>query len=203
LIHSGNAFKPTIANQIEIGAKYQSDDQTTQLTLAYFDLAKENVVVNTADFLQYTQTGEVVSTGIEFWFRQTVSAEFDLELNLTSMNVEVTENTLNPTLEGKTPIWVAEQQASLWMNYYPNDAWAISGGARYIGESQLDAANTDQVPAYTLLDFAVRYALSVDTTLALTANNLTDKRYVGACYNSNNCWMGAERNFELVLNTQF
>jgi iron complex outermembrane receptor protein len=201
--NTGKPFKPTLADQIELGAKYQNSDQTTQLTLAYFDISKKNVVVNTPDFLQKTQTGEVVSQGVEFWFKHSLTDNFNAELNLTKMDVKVTKNPLNPTLVGKTPIWVAEELASLWMNFYPTDNWAISGGARYVGESQLDAENSDRVPAYTLLDLALRYYFDIDTSLALTASNLTDKRYVGACYNANNCWMGAERSVELILSTQF
>jgi len=36
--------------------------------------------------------------------------------------------------------------------------WGI--GVRYIGETQLDALNTDTVPDYALVDLSLRYDLS-------------------------------------------
>jgi iron complex outermembrane recepter protein len=200
---TGESFKPTLASQIEVGAKYASEDNRSHVTFAYFDLAKENVVVNTADFMQYTQTGEVTTKGIELWIKHQFNTSVDAQFNLTNMNVEVSKNSLNSALVGNTPIWVAEKQASIWFNYYPTDDWSVSGGYRYVGERQLDAENTSTIASYGLVDLAVRYHLATDTSIALTANNLTDKRYVGACYNANNCWMGAERNLELVWTTQF
>ena len=40
-------------------------------------------------------------------------------------------------------------------------------------------------------------------SLARTAGNLGDKRYVGACHSAQNCWMGAERSVELSLHAAF
>ena len=54
-----------------------------------------------------------------------------------------------------------------------------------------------------LWDLALAYQLSDNYKLGLTASNLGNKRYVGACYDQNNCWMGAERSVELNLYASF
>ncbi|GAB60586.1 TonB-dependent siderophore receptor [Rheinheimera nanhaiensis] len=198
---TGEAFKPTTADQIELGVKYNGD--TTQLTLAAFDLRKQQVVVNTPDFMQKTQTGEVQSKGVEMTLQQQVTADVSLNLSLTQLDVAVSRNPLNPALVAKTPVWVAEQQAAAWAHYYVSDKLELSTGVRYVGPSQLDELNSDQLPGYTLWDLALAYQLSDNYKLGLTASNLGNKRYVGACYDQNNCWMGAERSVELNLYAGF
>nr|WP_310736648.1 TonB-dependent siderophore receptor [Pseudoalteromonas sp. SG44-8] len=200
---TGKAFKPTTAEQIEVGMKYHNNDATTKVTAAFFDLRKQDVVVNTPDFMKYTQNGEVQSKGFEISVYQQLTDTLDVTVNLTDMDVEVIDNPQNPALEGKTPIWVAEQQASMWLNYFFNDALEFNGGVRYVGESQLDALNSDTVPGYTLLDAAASYRFNDSYKIGLAVSNLTDKRYVGACFDINGCWMGAERSVELSLNASF
>ena len=200
---TGNAFKPTTAKQVEAGLKYVSPDKASQLTAAWFDIRKQNMVVNTPAFNRYTQTGEVQSKGVEVSWRQGVLENLDFTLALTHLDMEVTENELNPALVGTTPVWVAEKQAALWVNWYATPRLDLSAGVRYIGKSQMDEANTATVPSYTLVDAAAMYRIDDTWRLGLTVSNLGDKRYVGACHGSNNCWMGAERSVELSLHAAF
>ncbi|MDY0963727.1 TonB-dependent siderophore receptor [Massilia sp. CFBP9026] len=200
---TGEAFKPTTAKQFEGGLKYRSQDGATQLTAAYFDIKKRNVVVNTPDFGKYTQNGEVRSKGMEVSWNQAITDRLDLTLGLTHLDMQVTENEQNTALVGKTPVWVAEKQASLWVNYKPLDRLDLSAGARYVGESQMDALNTGIVPSYTVFDAAAMFRLDKTWRIGLTASNLGDKRYVGACFDTDNCWMGAERSVELSLHATF
>lgn len=200
---TGAAFKPTTARQWESGLKYASPDKQTQLTAAWFDITKQNMVVNTPAFNRYTQTGEVQSKGVEVSWRQGVLDNLDFTLALTHLDMEVTENELNPSLIGTTPVWVAEKQAALWVNWYATPKLDLSAGLRYVGKSQMDAANTATVPAYTLVDAAASYRIDDTWRLGLTVSNLGDKRYVGACSDNRNCWMGAERSVELSLHASF
>jgi len=200
---TGQAFKPTTAKQIEAGVKYQSPDRRTQLTAAWFDIRKQNVVVNTPTFNRYTQNGEVQSKGQEVSWRQIVTGDLDVTVALTHLDMQVTKNALDPSLVGKTPVWVADQQASAWLNWSAAERLDLSGGVRYIGRSQADALNTATVPGYALVDAAASYRLTDRTTLGVTVSNLADRRYVGACHDANNCWMGAQRSVEMSLSTRF
>ena len=201
--NTGAPFKPTTADQIEVGLKFKTRDGRTQFTAAYFDLTKQNVVVRTADFLSTTQNGEVESKGFELSVRSFITDNLEILANYTDLDVSITENPLNPALVGKSPVWVADRQASLWMNYFFDFDLELSGGIRHIGKSQIDAENTDTVPSYTVLDLAASYTFNDRFRLGLTVSNLTDKEYVGACFDRNNCWMGAERSVELNLYTTF
>ncbi|WP_338589392.1 TonB-dependent siderophore receptor [Shewanella khirikhana] len=196
---SGDVFKPTTASQWETGLKYASGDGRTQLTLALFDITQQDLVVNTPDWMQYTQAGELNSRGFEFAFRTRIGDFMSLDGSYNQQDVEFTENQLNPALVGKTPEWVADRQASLWATFYVTESLDLSTGVRHVGDSMLDDHNTGTVPGYTLVDVAASWRLGDSYRLGLTVSNLTDKRYVGACSGVNNCWMGAERSVELGL----
>ena len=200
---TGQAFKPTTAEQLEVGVKFASIDGNTQVTAAVFDITQENVVVNTPDFLQRTQRGEVTSKGFELALHTQVTDQLYLTASYNQQDVEVSENPLDPSLLGKTPVWVADKQASLWTTYSFTRALDLSLGARHVGESQLDAQNTGTVPSYTLADLAFSYRLNDNYRFGLTVSNLADKRYVGACFDRDNCWMGVERRAELSLYMDF
>lgn len=201
------AFKPTTADQIEIGTKYISGDGATTFTGAYFVLTKQNVVVNTTDYFQYTQNGEVESKGIELELNTRVTNALSLQANATFLDMEVTEDSLDPDVVGKTPVWVAQESASVWANYFFDDALdglMLGAGVRYVGETQADKYNTDTVPSYTLVDAVLSYDMpQYDLKLTGSVSNLTDKEYVGSCYDTNNCWYGAQRRFEIGIEKRF
>ena len=200
---TGEAFKPTTAKQFEIGVKFKSADGNITATAAYFDLRKQNVVVNTPDYLQYTQTGEVKSEGVELSVVAALTDTIEISANFTELDVTVTKNELDTALIGKHPVWVAERQASLWATWRPHEDLSLNAGVRHVGESQLDAMNTDTVPGYTVFDAAVSWQIDDSFRLGLNATNLTDKSFVGSCYDASNCWFGAERSIEFTLYADF
>lgn len=204
---TGEAFKPTTADQVEVGTKFQSSDGATTFTGAYFVLTKQNVVVNTPDFAQRTQTGEVESEGVELELSTNITPALSLQANATFLDMEVTENELDPDEVGNTPVWVAEESASLWANYLFDDnldGLMVGAGVRYVGETQADKYNSDQVPSYTLVDAVVTYDMpEYDLRLTGSVSNLTDKEYVGSCFDTNNCWFGAQRRFEVGIEKRF
>ena len=72
----------------------------------------------------------------------------------------------------------------------------------------LDAANTDKVPDYLLMDMSASYDLAALSAslkgvgVSLSASNLLNKTYY-SCYDQNNCWFGAERSVEARLKYAF
>lgn len=68
---------------------------------------------------------------------------------------------------------------------------------RYMGSTN-DIPDTVGVPAYTLVDAALRYDVG-QYQLSLNASNLFDKRYVAACDSATNCYYGLERTFMAKL----
>ncbi|WP_017026049.1 TonB-dependent siderophore receptor [Vibrio rumoiensis] len=210
---NGDAFDPSIGQQIEGGVKYLSPSRTTSMTASVFHIVKSDVVVADPDSVDYQdkiQVGEIRSQGLELQGRTSLTSNWDISASYTYTDMEITKDTTG--LEGKTPIYVPKNAATLWTDYYLYDGifsgTRLSAGARYIGEREMDAANTDTVPAYTVMDLSFGYDLSglsddlQGAGVNLSVNNVFDKDTF-SCYDTANCWYGEERTIELKFDYNF
>lgn len=207
----GNAFDTSTANQIEAGIKYQNSNLYTSATA--FHIVKSNVVMNDPESSAYDQiqVGEVTSQGFELEITKAISNELDLSLAYTYQDVEITKDSTNG-VEGNTPVWTPDQQFSSWLNYRPGQGALLGAsfgiGIRYVGETQVDAENSDLVPSYSLTDLSVGYdlaQLSADfkgASVQFSVSNVFDEVYY-SCYDTDNCWYGADRSFELKGRYEF
>ncbi|MEZ8716828.1 TonB-dependent siderophore receptor [Vibrio splendidus] len=212
---NGNSLKPQLGEQVELGIKYLSPDMSQQVTASYFHITKkDSIAADPSDptYRSKIQLGEVRSQGVEVEGRWFVTEDWDVNASYTYVDMEVTEDA-NPDLEGTTPIYVPTHAANLWSNYYVYGG-ALSGtrfsaGARYMGEMEMDATNTQgKVPSYTVVDISVGYDLGEASetlsgaTANLLVNNLFNEEYY-TCYDQSNCWFGAEQSAELSVNYEF
>lgn len=205
---AGRAFEPSTGEQWEVGVKYAPLTSGLQASVALFHITKEKAMLNDPDNLSAPryQAGEIVSQGAELEAKWQASEQLDLTANYTYVDMEITKDDFY-NQEGRTPVWVPEQTASLWGNYYFTDTLnglRLSTGVRYVGEAQLDPQNSDTVPDYTLVDAAASYVFSSldDTTLTVSATNLFDKEYF-SCYDQISCWYGEERTIEASIDYSF
>ena len=201
---TNKAFEPTTADQLEVGIKYLSPDRATQGTLAVFDITQKNVVV--ADEINYrsqTQTGEITSKGFEVSGSHMLSDWVDIAASYSYTDAEITEDEFNPDVVGNTPAQTAKHKATLWADYYATDKLTLNAGVRYENGMQLDKQNSDELPSVTLVDIGGSYQINPMLTVGASINNLFDKTYVGTCYDSNNCWMGPERQISVSLKANF
>ena len=202
---NGKTFEPATADQWEVGVKYKSPSQHSQITIAAFEINKQNALTRDPSGGPYDliQAGETRSRGIELESQYIYSENLMWTFNYTWLDVEVTED--NTGLEGKTPVWVADNTANLWLQYElfegPLAGTQFGAGVRYVGETEMDALNTDTVNDYTVYDLAVSRDFG-PTNVRVSATNITGEEYY-SCYDSNNCWFGAERSVELAMTYEF
>ncbi|CAM3015103.1 TonB-dependent siderophore receptor [Moritella viscosa] len=206
----GNVFVPSTGEQWEAGLKYESADMSKKFVVSLFNITKQNDLTRDPTGTAYdkVQTGETQSRGVEVEANAMLTDNMDLAVSYTYMDMKVTED--NTGLEGKTPIWVPKHAANVWLNYYLYNGMAagttIGTGIRYVGETQIDALNRDQVPDYTLVDLSVSYDLSYlsdsldGSSISVVASNLFGTDYY-SCYDTDNCWFGAER--DITANVKF
>lgn len=208
----GNTFVPTTGQQVEAGIKYLSPGDTVMITAAIFDLTKQNVTVRDTSLgagpSDNVQQGEIRSRGFELEGHLRPVAGLTLSAFYTKLDVETTKDTVAANI-GKTPVWVADETASLWAEYvlpsHMVEGLTVGGGTRYVGESWVDSANTMTTDPYTLFDAMVEYDLGAlspqlaGTSLRLNGTNLADKRHVAGCYSTQWCWFGADRTVTLTL----
>ncbi|TCS36738.1 TonB-dependent siderophore receptor [Reinekea marinisedimentorum] len=209
----GNSFDPELGSQVEAGVKYVSLDGGLAVAGSVFHIVKSDALVSDPDstYGDQLQIGELVSQGVEIELAAAITPAWQLNASYTYTDMEITEDT-DSDLEGTTPIWVPEHSSNLWSDYYILEGLLtgarISGGVRYVGEMQMDAYNTDTVPGYTLVDFSIGYDVQrflpgVDSaSLNLAVNNAFNEEYY-SCYDSANCWYGAERTATVSFNATF
>ncbi|MBJ7536364.1 TonB-dependent siderophore receptor [Marinomonas transparens] len=207
---NGDPYDTSTANQWEVGVKYDRGNTTASLTS--YQIIKEDVLTRDPNGSAYDkiQVGEIRSRGLELEIQKSISQELTLNAAYTYQDVEVTKD--NSGIQGKTPIWVPDQQLSTWLHYAPTQSklsgTSFGAGLRYIGEMELNAANTGAVPSATLVDLSIGYDLAQlspqwqGASLQLAVSNALDETYY-SCYDESNCWFGADRSFEISGRYEF
>jgi iron complex outermembrane receptor protein len=201
----GQPFDPSRAKQYEAGVKYVPKDRPIVITGAVYQLTKtKNLTADPGNVLFSNQGGEIRSRGVELEAKAAVNANVNVTAAYTYTDAEYTHDTL---LQGKTPVQVPKNMASLWTDYTFNETslsgLTVGAGVRYVGESKGlyssgDKANQNfNVASYTTVDALVKYDLGrfglPGSSLAVNVNNLFDRDYVASCYRDYACYWGAER----------
>lgn len=199
---SGNAFKPTEAQQYEVGIKYQPAGLDALFTVAAFDIRQQNVLSPGSVPGLYVQQGEIHSRGLEFEARGNITNNLELIAALSLLDTKVSESS-DASVIGNRPQAVPRYYGSLWAAYTIGsgalEGLTIGSGVRIVGSSYADDANTIKADGYTLLDAALKYDFGarkqelegLEATLNVT--NLLDKDYYSSCSYSIYCQYGNGR----------
>nr|WP_242702767.1 TonB-dependent siderophore receptor [Achromobacter sp. SD115] len=214
-------FKPIEGNQYEVGIKYQPPGSATLLSVAAFDIRRENMtttdpdpthICGTAGGRCSIQAGELRTQGIELEAKTEPMRGLTLVAAYSLMDNEYSKaypNAAGMNLKGKAPVGVPSQQASAWARYQLQDGplagMGVGGGVRYIGSSYGNETNTLKVPSVTLFDLMLDYDLGRASPslkgmqVALNVQNLFDKEYVASCSGDSWCWYGYQRSIKASL----
>ncbi|WP_189587911.1 TonB-dependent siderophore receptor [Mesorhizobium sp. M3A.F.Ca.ET.201.01.1.1] len=200
---SGEAFRPSLGKQYEVGVKYEPSFFPGFITASLFDLRKTNVVTYAGGPFQ-VQTGEVRHRGLEIEANADLVSGLSMTAAYTYLDAEIISDA--PEVIGNRPSLVPEHQASIWANYEIGagrlEGLSFGAGVRYIGASFGDNANTIDVPGYTLVDAALRYKKN-GWQAALNVSNLLDKTYYSTCYPGAGCIYGEGRTVKGSLSMKF
>ena len=205
----GQPFDPSIGKQYDAGVKYIPNDRPISLTAAVYQLTKDkNLTANPSDANFSVQSGEIRSRGLELEAKAAVNANINLTASYTYTDAKYTHDT---NFEGKRPVEVPANMASLWADYTFHET-ALSGltvgsGVRYVGASSsfytANGVNADKaneafnVSSYTLVDATIKYDLArfglPGSSVGVNVNNLLDREYVASCYRDYACYWGSDR----------
>lgn len=190
---AGTPFEPETGEQYEVGVKYQPIGWNSFITVALFDLTKQNVIRYIGN--DAFQTGEIRSRGLEVEGVASLDSGLDIKLAYAYLDTRITDDTEGS--EGNTPYGVPQHRVSLWADYKIQsgmlEGLGLGGGIRYIGETYGDDANSFTVPAVTLFDAALYYEWE-NLKFQLNATNLFDKQYIASCSNADaGCYPGEGR----------
>lgn len=174
----------------EVGFKY-NPNSVLAINAAIYDTVERNRLAASADITKSSQIGQVRIRGAELEVIGKVTPDFDLIGSYSYINAKVESgDNIGNSVEG-----VPQNQASLWGKYRLaalglRDV-TVGAGVRYIGVSY-DESNLVKIPDYTLFDMMIAYDPG-PFRLQINANNISDERYVAACYARGDCYYGLGR----------
>ena len=176
----GKPFKPTRADQYEIGVKYQPPGSDALLTVSAYRIIQQNLLTADPGHPDFSrQTGEVRMLGVDVEGRMR-RGDWDMTLAWTWLDSEITRS--EDGVQGNAYASTPRNVASLWLDYAPEQGalagFHIGGGLRYSAGSWGDDANTVRNDALLLADLALGYDFGIRNPaleglkLDLTARNL-------------------------------
>jgi iron complex outermembrane recepter protein len=207
--YDGSAFKPETGQQYEVGVRYQPVGSSLSVTASVFDLTRQNVTTDDLEHAGFsTQRGEVNSRGFELEAKANLGHGWDVLGSYSHGKTKLTKD--NSGNEGNQLSNVPQNTVATWVHHTVQSGnlkgLGIGVGVRYVGSSYANDENTEKIPAYTLIDLALRYDLRHLNTnwngwqAALNVSNLFDKEYVATCgYYGDACKYGYRRNAILTL----
>ncbi|MGS1007752.1 TonB-dependent siderophore receptor [Achromobacter anxifer] len=177
-VNAGETFKPDVSKQYEVGLKY--DFGTVATTLSAFQIEQPSAYLDPVT-LRYQASGRQRNRGLEFL----VQGEPVRHVRLLG-GVAYTDGVLTKTEGGvndghvapAVPRWQFNASAE-WDTPF---AQGLTLTARMLRTSTqyVDAANTQQLPAWTRFDVGARYAMNINrtpVTLRATVENVFNKHY--------------------------
>ena len=203
LISQANArFDLTTGEAVEIGVKSTLWDERLDLTAAAFWLRQDDIVTRDSNNVNLSiQGGSQSSRGIEVGASARLTPQLHLDANLAVLDARFDRliEAGGANRAGNVPANVPERIASLFAVYdIAGTPVSLSLGARHVGRSYTNNANTIRLGAYTVVDAAVSWRLPLGE-LALRGRNLTDAFYAdwngGA---ADQPLLGAPRSVELT-----
>jgi len=199
-LYNGQAAKAETSEQKEIGFKTQWFENKLSAEVAYFDLRKQNYLLNVAasslgkgvctTFAALgtcnIQAGEIGGQGIEFNASGEVYENWSLNLAYTNMDPRYLKGdpsgVSNPT--GQRVAGVPRDSGSTWLSYKDPDNWFAGLGATYIGERPLDAP-TYQMNTTYMMPAWVRWDLSTGYTYKINQTKITAQLNINNIFNAN------------------
>jgi iron complex outermembrane receptor protein len=189
LDRGGQPLDPEEGLQYEVGVKADLLDNRLTATAAVFEIEKSNVAVSDQDWFNATGLSASVpgisqqSRGFEFDVSGNLTDRLSVIANYSYTETETLENPSDATAVGRRFGGVPVHKARLWMAYeFEQDAslggLGFGGGARYVGSSSPQFANSVRLDPYTIFDAAIWYRFNSHVKAGLNFYNLLDHDYI-------------------------
>lgn len=200
------AFDLTDSDQIELGLKQAT--RWGEWTLAVYDLSRTNILSrDPADPNRLIQIGEQAARGVELGLRAELAEGWTLDLGASALNAQFErfDERVGSALvsrKGNVPVAVPEQMATAWLHWQALPQLTLSAGARAVGRSAANTANTVWLPGYATMDLGARYDSDVGA-FALRVRNVADRYYATRPYGPQQFMTGEPRWVELSWQRSF
>ena len=215
LVNANQNFDLTDATQWEVGIKADLANGRTQVTLAWFDITRDDVLDRFA-LDSVTNLGGIASQGLELTSAVQLSAASRIGLNLGYTDTAFEPSANFQRFAGNRPPNIPKVTANLWASYQDIAGLPleVGGAARYVGDRFANNANAITMKGYAVADV---YAAWTRNRLRVTArlDNLTDTVYASwadpfyvsqvdpSFLYANQVMLGAPRTFSVMVQVGF
>lgn len=203
------SLEPEQSKSWELGTKLDIPGRITA-SAALFNIEKRNVLVQVGDGLTsvYSVAGKVRSRGLELDASGQLTDKWSVIGSYAYTDAVVTED---PDLKGNRLQNVAKNTGSLSAVYdfgsiLGGDQLRVGAGARYVGERSGDAANSFDLPGYTVADAFATYDTKVDgqkVKFQVNVKNLFDRTYYTSAVNTQFVSIGDARQVSVSSTLEF
>ena len=215
LVNAGQDFDLTDARQWEVGFKADLDEGRTQVTAAWFDVERDDVLERFA-LDSATTIGGVASRGLEVTAAARPTADARLGASLAWTDAEFRPSSNFVAFAGNTPPNVPAVVTHLWGSYanLGGVPLEVGGAVRLVGDRPANNANTITMNGYGVADAYVAWTVG-PARLTFAVDNLTDTAwaswsdvfYLGqtdpSFIYSNTLMLGPPRTWSVMLRTRF
>jgi iron complex outermembrane recepter protein len=202
-------FDLSTGDQVEVGVKQSFLEDRGEWTFAAYDITKKRLLTRVQANPNLTQQiGERSSRGLEASVALRPTASWLVEANMSVLHAKFDDFTevsggTPISRNGRVPPNVPEQLANLWATWHFAPGWHVQAGARYVGKTYSDNANTFEIPDYTVVDASVGWTFSQNVLVSLRGYNLFDEVYATTTYNDEQWLLGRPRSMEMTVNARF
>ncbi|WP_421995310.1 TonB-dependent siderophore receptor [Reyranella sp.] len=203
-VNAGQIFAPTRSWQIEAGAKVDLGQWSA--TLGLFQITQPAGITNTATNT-FSVDGQQVNQGLELnVFGQPLDG-FRILGGMMLLDPRLAR-TANGTFDGRMAPGTPNFTLKLGGEWDTPFAKGLTLAARvnYFSSQYVNEANTQSIPAYTLVGVGARYRFEVDRkALSIRANieNLFNESSWASAYTGGVLYRGSPRTFYLTLGADF
>lgn len=202
-----NSFDPEQGEQFEVGVKAFLFDNKANISLAYFDITKNNIVERNENN-DYELLGELLSKGMEVEFLAQPIDNWQIKAGYAYVDSIVAKS---PTLttQGNPVAFAPENDFYLWTRYNLNQTvggWltGFSLGVNHESErfTGSDTLTRVELPSYTKFDVGVYFERD-NYAVVFNIENLFDKRYFDGGTRDTKLYPGEPLKLTLTLSSRF
>lgn len=203
---SGNVFSFEILCVVEVGLKFQSEDQCSGVMLVVFDIIKQNVlIIDLVNVFFLIVVGEVCSKGVELDVNVCLGYYWWFIGNLVYIDVYVSkDNILVVGLWLINVFCVLGSVLVVFEDVFVSGLfYGIGGGLNYVGNCIGDQVGSFKLFVYVMVCVLVYWQFMFKMKLLLDVNNFFNKWYYSSFYSNVWIMLGDECIVMLVFNVKF
>lgn len=203
-------LKPLTSDNYEIGIKRGLGDGMLTAALFLTDTKNDIVSAGTIDGrATYRNAGKTRRQGAEIGWQGNLWEDLKFTMSYTFVDARFRETVSSTIQQGNRIAGVAKHNAYTALGWHDKSGWRIGSDVRYSSKIQVNHANTEYAPSYTVAGTYAGYLWergnwAIDTHARI--NNLFNKDYANVVINDANGRYyepALKRNFSLGMNVKY